>query len=169
MGKLTRIVIMGVSGCGKSSVGEALAVALGGHYIDGDDIHSPDSIAKMQAGMPLVDSDRWTWLDRVGYTLAKRESMTIVGCSALKRVYRDRIRKNANGEVLFVYLSGAKEVIAERMEARSGHFMPALLLDSQFAALEPPTADEFSVTVTIDQPLASVVLMVKISIEALKH
>lgn len=167
MAKLARIVIMGVSGCGKSSVGEALAEALGGRYIEGDDMHSPASIAKMQAGTPLDDSDRWPWLDRVGETQARGENTTIVGCSALKRIYRDRIRKAAGREVLFVHLFGPKEVIAQRIKARLGHFMPAWLLDSQFAALEPPTADEFSVTVMVNQPLAAVVLKVETSISAL--
>lgn len=162
-----RLVIMGVSGCGKSSVGKTLAVALGGRYIDGDDMHAPSSIAKMQAGTPLKDSDRWPWLERVGATLAGSEDTMIIGCSALKRIYRDRIRENARGQVLFVHLSGEKEVIAARLQTRQGHFMPASLLDSQFEALEPPTADECSVTVTIDQPLASVVSMITTSIAAL--
>ncbi|WP_275791305.1 gluconokinase [Pararhizobium gei] len=167
MAKPTRIVIMGVSGCGKSSVGEALATAIGDRYIDGDDMHLPASIAKMQAGKPLEDSDRWPWLDRIGETLAMAGNTTIVGCSALKRIYRDRIRKDAGGGVLFVHLSGPKEVIAQRMKARPGHLMPASLVDSQFATLEPPTADEASVTVAINQPLAAVVSMVTASIAAL--
>lgn len=150
-----RLVIMGVSGCGKSSVGARLAARLGLNYRDGDDLHPPENVAKMRAGMPLTDGDRWPWLDRVGQVLLA-EAPVIVGCSALKRAYRDRIRTAAGGPVTFVHLAGSQEVIAARMALRQGHYMPLSLLDSQFAALEPPAAEE-AITVSIDQPLEAIV------------
>ncbi len=150
-----RVVIMGVSGCGKSSVGARLAARLGLNYRDGDDLHPPENVAKMRAGMPLTDADRWPWLDRVGQVLLA-EAPVIVGCSALKRAYRDRIRTAAGGPVTFVHLAGSQEVIAARMALRQGHYMPLSLLDSQFAALEPPAAEE-AITVSIDQPLEAIV------------
>ncbi|MCR6497412.1 gluconokinase, GntK/IdnK-type [Shinella sp. CPCC 101442] len=145
-----RIVLMGVAGCGKSAVGAALAARLGATYIDGDDLHPPDNIAKMSRGEPLTDDDRWPWLTRVGRTLAEPESILVLGCSALKRRYRDHIRLEAGAPVAFVHLSGSKTLIATRMGARSGHFMPTSLIESQFAALEPPMADEAATTVHID-------------------
>ena len=150
-----RVVIMGVSGCGKSSVGAGLAARLGLNYRDGDDLHPPENVAKMRAGMPLTDGDRWPWLDRVGQVLLA-DAPVIVGCSALKRVYRDRIRTAAGGPVTIVHLAGSQEVIAARMALRQGHYMPLSLLDSQFAALEPPAAEE-AITVSIDQPLEALV------------
>ncbi len=147
-----RIVIMGVSGCGKSSVGAALSEALGIPYRDGDDLHPPANVAKMRAGEALTDADRWPWLDRVAGELTSQAPL-IIGCSALRRSYRDRIRAGAGGPVCFVHLAGSREVIAARMAARSGHFMPASLLDSQFATLEPPEPDEAAIIVDIDQPL----------------
>ncbi|MVA69800.1 gluconokinase [Agrobacterium vitis] len=156
-GAMTKLVLMGVSGCGKSSVGAALATSLGAVYIDGDDLHPPQNIARMQAGIPLGDEDRWPWLDAVGTRLAGEQGVTIIGCSALKRAYRDRIREKACGSVRFIHLAGSHAVIARRVAERPGHFMPASLLDSQFAALEPPGADEQAVTVDIDQPLDSLV------------
>ncbi len=150
-----RVVIMGVSGCGKSSVGARLAARLGLNYRDGDDLHPPENVAKMRAGMPLTDGDRWPWLDRVGQVLLA-EAPVIVGCSALKRAYRDRIRTAAGGPMTLVHLAGSQEVIAARMALRQGHYMPLSLLDSQFAALEPPAAEE-AITVSIDQPLEAIV------------
>ena len=150
-----RVIVMGVSGCGKSSVGEGLSARLGIPYRDGDDLHTPVAVEKMRTGVPLTDDDRWPWLDRVAMVLAS-EAPLIVGCSALKRVYRDRIRAGAGAPVRFLYLAGSREVIAARMAARSGHYMPTSLLDSQFAALEPPGPDE-AVTVDIDQPLDAIV------------
>ena len=146
-----RIVVMGVSGCGKSSVGAALSDRLGIPYRDGDDLHTAANVEKMRAGVPLTDDDRWPWLDRVARVLAE-DAPIIVGCSALRRVYRDRIRAGAGGPVQFVHLAGSREVISARMDRREGHYMPASLLDSQFAALESPGPEE-AVTVDIDQPL----------------
>ena len=147
-----RVVVMGVSGCGKSSVGEALGRLLDVPYFDGDDLHPAENVAKMAAGVPLTDADRWPWLDRVAAVLAG-QAPVIVGCSALKRAYRDRIRAGAGGPVRFVHLAGSRPVIEARMAARTGHFMPAALLDSQFAALEPPGPDE-AVTLDVARPVA---------------
>ena len=151
-----RLVIMGVSGCGKSSVGVGLATELGLIYRDGDDLHPLENVAKMRAGVALNDADRWPWLDRVGWIL-KTQAPVVVGCSALKRAYRDRIRAAAGGSVCFVHLAGSKDVIAGRMAQRQGHYMPISLLDSQFAALEPPGAEEKAISVSIDQPLNAIV------------
>lgn len=142
---------MGVAGCGKSSVGAALAAALGLVYRDGDALHPPANIEKMSGGVPLTDEDRWPWLARVGRELALPGGARVIGCSALKRRYRDFIRAEAGQPVLFVYLSGTRELIGARMAKRSGHFMPLGLLDSQFAALEPPGADEEAITLSIDR------------------
>ena len=150
-----RVVIMGVSGCGKSSVGAGLAARLGLIYRDGDDLHPAENVAKMRAGVPLTDDDRWPWLDRVGQVL-QAEAPVIVGCSALKRAYRDRICIVAGGPLSFVHLAGSQEVIAARMALRQGHYMPLSLLDSQFAALEAPGVEE-AITVSIDQPLDAIV------------
>lgn len=151
-----RIVIMGVSGCGKSTVGAALGAALGIPYRDGDDLHPVANVEKMRAGVPLTDADRWPWLDRVADVL-RDDAPVIVGCSALRRVYRDRIRAGAGGPVRFVHLVGSRDVIAARMAARTGHYMPPTLLDSQFATLEPPGPDE-AVAVEIDQPLGQMIV-----------
>ena len=147
-----RIVLMGVAGCGKTTVGEALAPRLNIAYRDGDLLHPPANIAKMSRGDALSDDDRWPWLASVGQTL-RREAPVIVGCSALKRRYRDKIRDEAGAGVIFVHLAGTRAVIEARMAARRNHFMPASLVPSQFAALEPPGPDEQAVTVDIDQPL----------------
>jgi gluconokinase len=150
-----RIIIMGVSGCGKSSVGEGLAARLGIPYRDGDDLHPSANVAKMRAGVPLTDDDRWPWLDRVAKVLAT-EAPVIVGCSALRRVYRDWLRRGAGGPVSFLHLTGSKDLIAARMAARTGHYMPPSLLDSQFAALEPPGPEE-ALVIDIDQPLEAII------------
>jgi gluconokinase len=146
---------MGVSGCGKSSVGEALSARLGIPYFDGDDLHTAEAVAKMRTGIPLADADRWPWLDRVADVL-RDKAPVIVGCSALKGAYRARIRAGAGGPVTFVHLSGSRELIASRMGARTGHYMPTSLLDSQFAALEPPGPDE-AITVDIARDLPELV------------
>ena len=138
-----------------TGIGAALAARLGMPYRDGDDLHPAQNVEKMRAAIPLTDDDRWPWLDRVAHVL-RDGAPVIVGCSALRRVYRDRIRAGAGGPVRFVHLAGSRDIIAARMAARHGHYMPPALLDSQFATLEPPAADE-AVTVDIDQPLDSVV------------
>ena len=143
------LVIMGVSGGGKSTVAGLLAGRLGWDFAEGDDMHPAANIAKMAAGQPLTDDDRWPWLARVAdwireHTAAHRPG--VVTCSALKRTYRDVLRGDA---VVFVYLAGSRELIARRLATRHEHFMPSTLLDSQFGALEPPGPDEHAITVDI--------------------
>ena len=142
-----KIVVMGVSGCGKSTLGAGLAAALGCAFLDGDDLHPAANIAKMAAGQPLDDADRWPWLAAIGAVLAT-EAKQVVACSALKRAYRDAIRTRAP-DVVFVHVHGARPLLAARLAARTGHYMPAGLLDSQLAALEPPGADEAAVLVDL--------------------
>lgn len=160
---MDRLVIMGVSGCGKSTIGAAFAKEIGATFIDGDDLHPASNVEKMASGQPLTDNDRWPWLDRIGQNLRMTLGPVVIGCSALKRRYRDRLRDKAGDDICFLYLSGTKEVISARMQARPNHFMPPALLDSQFAVLEAPQTDETSITVDIDQPLLSIVaeLLVK--------
>jgi gluconokinase len=141
------IVVMGVSGAGKTVIGSALAAALGARYAEGDRFHPPENIARMSAGLPLRDEDRQGWLDAIAGEIADAEGndeALVVACSALKRVYRDRLRR-ASRHLRFVYLDIDRDLAAERIAARKDHFMPASLTDSQFAALEPPAADENAV------------------------
>jgi gluconokinase len=147
---------MGVASCGKTSVGEALAAALGAGFVEGDRLHPPANVAKMSTGNPLTDEDRWPWLDLVGEALAG-ENGTIASCSALKRAYRDRIRARAQRPVAFVFLDGGRVVLQTRIAARKGHFMPASLLDSQLATLERPSADELARAFDIEQPVQLIV------------
>ncbi|SIR33905.1 gluconate kinase, SKI family [Rhizobium sp. RU20A] len=162
---ILRVVLMGVAGCGKSAVGAALATRLGATYVDGDDLHPETNIDKMRRGEPLDDADRWPWLTLVGQRLGAAESNLLLGCSALKRAYRDHIRVEAGAPVTFVHLSGSRELIARRMGARTGHFMPTTLIDSQFAALEPPGAEEGAITVDIDAPLETIVAAIAQKLE----
>lgn len=148
---------MGVSGSGKSLIGRALARRLDANFIDADALHPPENIAKMSRGEPLTDADRGPWLDRVGASLAAAQVRIIIGCSALRRSYRDRIRAAVGAPVTFVHLSGPRSLIAARLAARQGHFMPAALIDSQFATLEPPAPGEHALTVDIDQPPETIV------------
>jgi gluconokinase len=163
-----KFVIMGVSGCGKSSVGAALGEKLGVPYVDGDDLHPVGNIEKMSKGLPLNDNDRWPWLTKVGETLAASKGCAIIGCSALKRIYRDKIREAVAEPVLFIHLAGSREVIGARMGKRAGHFMPGSLLDSQFATLEPPQGDELALTVDIDQSLEGIISTILAALEEAK-
>lgn len=151
------IVVMGVSGSGKTSVGEGLAKRLGLRFRDADEFHPPANIAKMSAGIPLTDADREPWLDAIGKALAQSDGRLIVACSALRRSYRDRLLKTARRPVVFLWLDGSQETIAARMAERRHHFMPPSLLGSQFATLEPPDPDEPAVRVSIEPPLEQVV------------
>ncbi len=136
-----RVVVMGVSGSGKTTVGRLLADRLGVEYGDADDFHTPENRAKLQAGTPLTDDDRMPWLTAIGQWLGERASSgAVVSCSALKRRYRDVIRSHAP-DIKLLYCEGSIELITDRVANRSGHFMPPSLLESQFAELEPP-ADE---------------------------
>ncbi|WP_434975399.1 gluconokinase [Streptomyces mesophilus] len=140
---------MGVSGTGKTTVGRLLAAELGVPYAEADEFHSAANIEKMRSGTPLTDEDRWPWLDSLGAWAASRAGLGgVVSCSALKRVYRDRLRAAAPG-VVFLHLSGSRELITERQSAREGHFMPASLIASQFEALEELGADEAGVVVDV--------------------
>lgn len=142
----TPIVVMGVSGSGKSTVGSALAHRLRLPFVDADALHPQANIAKMSAGEPLNDDDRYPWLEKVGEWLAGHANGGVVSCSALKRTYRDQLRAHCPG-VEFLHLSGSPELIGSRIASRPGHFMPAALLRSQFDALQPLGADELGVTV----------------------
>ncbi len=148
---------MGVSGSGKSSVGAAIATHLGLPFRDADSFHPAANIEKMSAGIPLTDADRWPWLDAIGAALRDTDGGLVVACSALKRIYRDRLTKTAGKPVIFIWLDGSKETIAGRMGGRTGHFMPTSLLDSQFATLQPPQPDELAVRVSIEPPLPKVI------------
>lgn len=157
-----RIIVMGVSGSGKSTLAQGLSDALHLRMKDGDELHLPESVAKMSAGIPLQDDDRWPWLDRIASYLKQDSSDSghqaggIVACSALKRVYRDRIRRNA-GPVVFLFLDGSSELIRQRMQTRVGHYMQAGLLDSQLQTLEQPTPEETDViTLQIDQSVPDI-------------
>ena len=150
------LVVMGVSGSGKTVVGAALARRLRVPFADADDIHPPANIAKMTAGEELDDLDRRPWLDAVGGWLAVHPEGGVMSCSALKRDYRDRLRHDAAG-VEFVLLEGAPEVIAQRQAGRTGHLMPAGLLASQFAALEPLDPDEPGIVVGVEQSVDAIV------------
>lgn len=149
-------VVMGVAGCGKSSVGAALARRCGMRFVDADDLHPPANVAKMASGRPLTDADRAPWLRDVGQTFLRTQGPAVIACSALKRSYRDIIRAQSPEPVAFIHLSAPPEVIAPRMQARADHFMPPALLQSQFATLEPLGADETGVEVPIDHPFAVV-------------
>lgn len=154
------VIVMGVSGCGKSSVGEALASRLGLPFIEGDGLHPESNVAKMAAGTPLTDEDRWPWLTVIGARMAdalSRGEGIVVSCSALKAIYRDHLRAATGGRLAFVYLEGSQELLGRRMGARTGHFMPLTLLDSQLATLEVPTGEPGVVTVSIDQPVEGIV------------
>lgn len=151
------VVVMGVSGAGKSTIGPLLAERLGVPYAEADTFHSPANVAKMAAGTPLTDADRAPWLDAIGAWARDRAGRGggVVSCSALKRAYRDRLRAAAPG-VVFVHLSGDRELLARRMAARTDHFMPVSLLDSQLATLQPLGDDEAGVTVDVGDDPAEV-------------
>ncbi|GHH18660.1 gluconokinase [Streptomyces lanatus] len=143
------VVVMGVAGTGKTTIGPLLAARLGVPYAEGDDFHPQANIDKMSAGTPLDDGDRWPWLDAIGAWAHGRAGLGgVVSCSALKRSYRDRLRAAAPG-LVFVHLAGDRAVIEDRMSHRQGHFMPTALLDSQFATLQPLQADEAGVVVDV--------------------
>ncbi|MDI9883158.1 gluconokinase [Streptomyces sp. HNM0645] len=143
------VVVMGVAGTGKTTIGPLLAEALGVPYAEGDDFHPAGNIAKMSAGIPLDDADRGPWLDAIGRWAHGRAGLGgVVSCSALKRTYRDRLR-TAAPDVEFLHLTGDRALIERRMAERKGHFMPTALLDSQFATVQPLQGDEAGVAVDV--------------------
>lgn len=143
------VVVMGVAGTGKTTIGPLLAAELGVPYAEGDDFHPPANVEKMSAGTPLEDDDRWPWLDAIGEWAHGRAGLGgVVSSSALKRSYRDRLRAGAP-DALFLHLTGDRALIEERMAERKGHFMPTALLDSQFATLQPLQADEAGAEVDV--------------------
>ena len=141
-----QLIVMGVSGCGKSTLGAALAHTWGVPVIEGDALHAPDSVAKMAAGIALVDADRWPWLDRIGAALNAAGTGGVASCSALRRAYRDRLRQAVGPHLRFVMLDLPRDVLEWRMTQRPGHYMPPALLDSQLRTLERPV-DETDVLV----------------------
>jgi gluconokinase len=147
------IVVMGVSGAGKSTVGRLIAERLDCPFRDADSFHPTANIEKMASGQPLTDEDRWPWLRAIAAWIAEHRAAgttCVVTCSALKRVYRDLVTDNQRADVRLVYLKGGIDLIAARLQARTGHFMPPALLRSQFDALEEPRADEHAIAVPID-------------------
>lgn len=153
------VVMMGVCGCGKTTVGEALAERLGVRFRDADEFHPQANVEKMSAGVPLTDADRWPWLDAIGAAIREvpPDAPIVISCSALKRAYRARILRGAGRPVTFVHLAGPRALLAERMAGRRGHFMPPSLLDSQLALLEPLQADEPGFSAPIDRPVEAIV------------
>jgi gluconokinase len=153
------LIVMGVSGSGKSTIGEKLAERLGWIYEDGDRFHPAANVAKMSAGQPLTDEDRWPWLQAIANEIDRicgGGQHAVIACSALKRAYRD-ILVHGRDDVRIVFLKGSQELIASRLARRKNHFMPPGLLASQFKTLEPPGESENAVTVSIDAPVEKIV------------
>jgi carbohydrate kinase (thermoresistant glucokinase family) len=156
---MTIAVLMGVSGSGKTTIARGVAQREGWRLVEGDSFHPPANVAKMHAGTPLTDEDRWPWLRAIAQeidAMRARGEPAVVACSALKRAYRD-ILIGARKDVVLVYLQGSKSLIAGRIAARKDHFMPPALLDSQFATLEEPGADEHPMVVSIAPPPDAIV------------
>ena len=147
---------MGVSGSGKSTVGAALARRLGVPFADADAFHPQANIAKMAAGTPLTDDDRYPWLEAVGQWLADHEDGGVMSCSALKRAYRDRLRSHCPS-IEFLHLTGSPELIGRRQAGRPGHFMPSALVKSQFDTLEPLAPDEHGIAVDVESSVDRIV------------
>jgi gluconokinase len=153
------LIVMGVAGSGKSTIGETLAGRIGWRFEDGDRFHPASNVAKMSAGVPLTDDDRWPWLQAIADEidrLCAAGERAVVACSALRRVYRDVLIHGRN-DVRLVYLDGSQQLIADRLNRRKGHFMPPDLLASQFKTLEPPERDERPITVPIDASVEAIV------------
>ncbi|HEU4351555.1 MAG TPA: gluconokinase [Burkholderiales bacterium] len=150
------VLVMGVAGVGKTTIGEGLARRLGWRFIDADDYHPPQNVAKMKAGIPLDDADRWPWLGHLN-RIIRAELDAVIACSALKQSYRERLAQGIH-DFCIVYLHGRPELIRSRMATRTHRYMPATLLDSQFAALEPPSdAISIDIVATPDECLANIV------------
>ena len=165
---MTIVVVMGVSGSGKTTVAAMLAGALHCQFLEGDDLHPPSNVAKMHGGTPLTDADRWPWLGKIAAEIDSWRShgeSGVVTCSALKRTYRD-ILIGDRPDVTLVYLRGSRELIQQRMAARHEHFMPVALLDSQFATLQEPDADENAIVVDVGARPAEIVARIVRELEA---
>lgn len=163
------LVLMGVSGSGKSTVAGILAGALKWDLEEGDDLHPASNVAKMASGVPLTDEDRWPWLEKIAdwiraHTAAGEPG--IVTCSALKRSYRDVLRNGSNGKVVFVHLAGSRDRISGRLNARMDHFMPSSLLDTQLSTLEPIEPDEQAIVIDVGPPPADVAATIIAEVES---
>jgi gluconokinase len=152
----TAVVVMGVAGCGKSTVAKIMAERLGWPFAEGDDFHSPANVAKMASGTPLTDEDRRPWLESIRDWVDAHQANSVITCSALRRSYRDILR-GAQANVRFVHLDGTVETIGARMAARAGHYMPTSLLASQIATLEPLEADEDGIVLEVGDPPQEIV------------
>ena len=154
-----RVVVMGVSGSGKSALAERLARALGAEFVEGDELHPPRNVQRMAAGIALTDDDRQGWLQAIADRLhlaGLQQRSIVISCSALKRRYRDQLRQGAS-DTRFVHLHGSADLLAQRLAQRAGHYMPASLLPSQLRTLEPPDTDERAITLDITEPIDSLV------------
>jgi gluconokinase len=159
LGTPLAIVVMGVAGSGKTVVGEVLAEKLGATFIEGDQFHPPHNVALMRSGTPLTDEDRELWLDSIGREIVQQASdnqTTVTACSALKRIYRERLQR-FRPDILFLFLEVDRQTAEQRVAARRNHFMPASLVDSQFQVLDPPHADENSLTMDATLPVELIV------------
>ena len=166
---MTVLVVMGVSGSGKSTVADLLSARLGWPFMEGDSLHPEANIAKMESGQPLTDEDRWPWLDKVAAWIEGQQAAGqdgIITCSALKRSYRDVLDRRGDG-VVFVHLVGERQTLEQRMQARAGHFMPPGMLASQLETLEEPEPDEPSIRVPIEQAPTQIVDQVVTELERL--
>jgi gluconokinase len=152
------VIVMGVSGSGKSTLGSALARALDCGFLEGDQFHSDAAVARMASGIPLTDEDRWPWLDRLGQAIGAKvaaEGIVVAACSALRRVYRERLRKAIGAPVSFVLMDADRDELMRRMTGRTGHYMPPSLLESQLNTLERPDPDEGILALDSRQPVTS--------------
>ncbi|SDO07723.1 gluconokinase [Ensifer sp. YR511] len=153
---VTRLIVMGVSGAGKTTVGDAIATALSVPFIDGDKLHSEENIDKMAQGIPLTDEERWPWLDRISQVICDLDHV-VVACSALRKVYRDRLRANAGQDLAFLFLDGGSSILNLRLTTREGHFMKQSMLESQLLTLERPIGEPLVLTCSFDDPVQRIV------------
>lgn len=151
-GDSLRLVVMGVTGCGKSTVGSAIAVAIAARFCDGDSLHSPANVEKMRRGEPLTDDDRWPWFERIASFLRSGDGHAVIACSALRKAYRDFLRREVPG-VRFLFLDATPDLITQRVAARQDHYMPVSLVESQFATLERPDGEPGVTAVYADAPI----------------